>query len=156
MSEDLRSQIGAHPLAAGLAEEAVDTLAGCATETVFETASLLISEGESADTLYLLQAGRVSVEVHGPGRGRVVLETLGPGDVVGWSSLSPPYRWQFDVRALEPVVTLAIDAVCVRARAEEDPAFGYELMRRVGSSVLRQLQATRVRLLDLYGDHGPN
>jgi CRP-like cAMP-binding protein len=63
----------------------------------------------------------------------------------------PPYRWHFDARALEPVGAIAIDADCLRAKAETDPAFGYLLMKRIAAVILDRLQATRVRLLDVYG-----
>jgi hypothetical protein len=37
----------------------------------------------------------------------------------------------------------------LRNKAKETPAFGYDLALRVGGMILRQLQATRTRLLDM-------
>jgi CRP-like cAMP-binding protein len=93
----------------------------------------------------------VSIEVHQAGRGPIVIETVGPGDAVGWSWLVAPYRWTFDARALQPVGALAIDGACLRAKSLEDPALGFALLSRVTQELLERLQATRVRLLDLYG-----
>jgi CRP/FNR family cyclic AMP-dependent transcriptional regulator len=97
----------------------------------------------------------VALEVHDPRRGSIVLETIGPGHVVGWSWLFPPYRWQWDARATEPVGAVAIDGACLRSKAEADPAFGYELMKRLGAVILDRLQAARIRLLDMYGGGAP-
>ncbi|HET6795250.1 MAG TPA: cyclic nucleotide-binding domain-containing protein [Acidimicrobiales bacterium] len=144
--------VAGHPLLRGLPGDAVDLVAGCARNVALGADRLLITEGDPADTLYLLRRGSVAVEVHGPGQGRIVVETLGPGEAVGWSWLFPPYRWHFDVRATEPLGAVAVDAACLRAKAEEDPAFGYELMKRFGAVILRRLQSTRVRLIDVYGD----
>lgn len=154
MVQDIASLVAAHPLLRGLPGDTVDHVAGCARNVVFKRGELILVEGEAADTLYLLRRGRVALEVHAPGQGALVIETLGPGHVLGWSWLFPPYRWHFDARAIEPVGAVAVDGACLRAKAEDDPAFGYELMRRFASLMLERLQATRVRLLDLYG-HGP-
>ena len=144
--------VSSHPLLQGLPGDTVAQVAGCARNTVIPPGALLIREGEPADTLYLLRHGSVSVEVHGPGRGPVVIETLGPGNAAGWSWMFPPYRWHFDVRAQTLVRAVAVDGACLRAKADSDPAFGYELMKRLGSVILERLQASRLRLLDLYGD----
>jgi CRP/FNR family cyclic AMP-dependent transcriptional regulator len=145
--------VAAHPLFAGLADGDVELVAGCAHNVVFKPGDLLFAEGGDADTFYLIRRGQVSIDVHAPGRGPVVIETRGPGDVVGWSWLVPPYRWTFDARAHDAVGAIAIDGACLRAKAQADPAFGYALLSRVSTELLAQLQATRLRLLDLYGNH---
>ena len=98
-----------------------------------------------------LRRGRVAIEVYSPGRGPIVIETLNPGAVIGWSWLVPPYRWHFDARAVDAVGAVAVDGACLRDKAEADPALGYELMKRVTAVLLERLQMTRLRLLDLYG-----
>jgi CRP/FNR family transcriptional regulator, cyclic AMP receptor protein len=103
----------------------------------------------------LLRRGRVTIEVHVPGYGALVIETLGPGSAIGWSWLVPPYLWQFDARASEPAGVIAVDAVCLRDKAEADPRFGYELMKRFASTMVERLQATQLRLVDLYGTTDP-
>ena len=152
MSQSIADLVKSHPLLAGLPDELVDHVSGCARNVSFDPGALVLGEGEEADTLYLLRRGRVSIEVHSPGRGPIVIETLGPGGTIGWSWLVPPYRWQFDVRALEPVGAVALDAACLRAKSEADSAVGYLLMKRVVAVLLERLQMTRMRLLDLYGE----
>ena len=44
-------------------------------------------------------AGRVALETTSRARGASSIETLEPGEVIGWSWLFPPYRWHFDARA---------------------------------------------------------
>jgi CRP-like cAMP-binding protein len=143
--------VARHPLLAGLDENAVAQVAGCARNVAFEPGRLLLAEGDRADTLYLVRRGHVAIEVHAPGRGSVVLETVGPGSVVGWSWLIPPYRWSFDARARDDVGAIAIDGACLRHKAQADPELGFALLSRVSSELLSRLQATRLRLLDLYG-----
>ena len=79
-----------------------------------------------------------------------MIETLGPGTEIGWSWLFPPYRWQFDARATEPVEAIAVDAICLREKVDSDPALGYELTKRFAAVMLSRLQAARLRLTVLH------
>ena len=151
MTTSLAELVSAHPLLAGLPGDAVASVAGCAQNTSFAPGDLLLAESDPANTLYLLRRGTVAIEVHSPGTGPIVIETLGPGAAVGWSWLVPPYRWHFDARAVDAVGAVAVDGACLRDKAQADPALGYELMKRVAGVLLERLQMTRIRLLDLYG-----
>jgi CRP/FNR family transcriptional regulator, cyclic AMP receptor protein len=151
MTTGIAELVAEHPLLAGLPGDTVKSVAGCARNVAFGRGEWLLAEGDPADTFYLLRRGRVALEVRAPGRGELMIETLGPGHVLGWSWLFPPYRWHFDARAVEAVGAIAVDGACLRSKAEADPSFGYELMKRLGAILIERLQATRVRLLDVYG-----
>jgi len=127
-------------------------LAACAHDVSFAAGRVLFREGEVADTLYLVREGTVAIEMFVPARGTVTIETVGAGDVVGWSWLFPPYRLHFDARALTPVRAGAVDAACLRARCADDAAFGYDLLSQLARVLVARLQATRLRLLDVYGN----
>jgi hypothetical protein len=86
-----------------------------------------------------------------PGRGSVIIESLPPASVLGWSWLFPPYAWQFGATAVGNTSAIEFDAEQVRRACDADPALGYELLRRFVQVVVDRLQSTRVRLLDLYG-----
>ncbi len=152
MTEELAELVARHPLFAGLPTDVASLVAGCAHNAAFGTGELLLAEGEPAEVLYLLRRGRVALEIRKPGSGQLVVETLRPGELVGLSWLFPPHRWRTDARAMEPVGVVSVDAACLLAKAEADPAFGFALMKRLLPVLLSRLQATRVRLLDLYGD----
>jgi CRP/FNR family transcriptional regulator, cyclic AMP receptor protein len=151
MTRQIAELVSSHPLFADLPSDSVADVAGCAQNVAFQRGSLLVAEGESADMLFLLRRGRVAIEVHAPGRGAIVMETVGPGAIVGWSWLIPPYRWRFDARAIEEVGAIALDAACLRSKANADPALGYALLQRIVVVLVERLQSTRMRLLDLYG-----
>lgn len=147
----LAELVAAHPLFQGLPVDMSTLVAGCSRNVVFRAGELVIVEGQPADTVYLVRRGHASLEIRAPGKRPLVIETIGPGSVIGWSWLLPPYQWRFDVRATDDIGAIAVDASCVRAKAEADPAFGYELVKRLTAVVLERLQDARVRLLDLYG-----
>ena len=154
MTTSMAELVAAHPLFAGLPGDAVAEAAACARNVAFAPGALLLAEDDPADTFFLVRRGRVAIEVHSPAGGPIVIETLGPDAVVGWSWLVPPYRWHFDARAVGPVGAIGVDGACLRAKAESNPELGYALMKRVAAVLLERLQMTRVRLLDLYGTSG--
>ena len=96
----------------------------------------------------------VALELTAPGRAPLVLETVGEDGVLGWSWLVPPYKWFCDARAVEPTDVVVLDGACLRGKCDADPALGYALLTRVSQVMHERLQATRVRLLDLYGGPG--
>jgi CRP-like cAMP-binding protein len=148
--KQIHDLLAEHPLLADLPPADLDLVAGCGRLARFGPDDLLVRTGGAADTFHLLRSGRVALEmaVAGP---PLVIETLGPGDVVGASWLLPPYRWQFDARALGEVGTVEVDAACPRGKCEADHRLGYELMSRFVAVFAERLQATRLRLLDVYG-----
>jgi CRP/FNR family cyclic AMP-dependent transcriptional regulator len=126
------------------------TMAGCARIRVFEPGAMLLAEGDPADEFFLIRRGSVAIETEVPGRGAVTLESLGDGDLVGWSWLVPPYRSAFGARAVDAAHVIALDGACLRGKCEQDPALGYDLLKVVATVFVRRLEETRMRLLDLY------
>ena len=148
--EKLDALLREHPFFRDLDEPYIEFIAGCGRNVVFEPGAYLFREGDPADQVFIVRRGRVALEINAPGRGPVVLDTSEQGEVIGFSWLFPPYRWQFDGRAHEQVRAVALDGVCLRGKCEQDPKLGYELMKRFASILLRRLQSARLRLLDIY------
>jgi CRP/FNR family transcriptional regulator, cyclic AMP receptor protein len=149
--EDLERIITEHPFFAGLDEGFRKMVTGCAKNVRFDAGRYLLHEGEPANEFYLIRHGRAALEVKAPGRVPVTFRTVGEGEIVGVSWLIPPYRWAYDVRALETVGAIAVDAECLRGKSEADHDFGYEMMKRFVPVLVQRLQATRLQLLDVYG-----
>lgn len=139
-----------HMFLAGLEPKHVDVITSCATPVHFPADRLIISEGDEAHRFFLITEGKVALEAFHLERGAIVIQTLGPGDVLGWSWLVPPYRWRLDARAIEETHAFALDGRMLRAKCEEDPVLGFELLKRFAAVVEQRLSATRLQLLDVY------
>jgi CRP-like cAMP-binding protein len=126
-------------------------MAGCAANVRFPAGADLFREGDAANAFYLIRHGLVALQVFIPGQGRITIETIASGDVLGWSWLFPPYRWHFDAQALELTRAIAFDGACLRAKCDDDHDLGYALMQRFARIMMQRLQATRLQLLDVYG-----
>jgi CRP/FNR family cyclic AMP-dependent transcriptional regulator len=129
-----------------------ELVTGCAKNVVFAEGEYLFHEGEAAEQFYLVRAGRVALEVAAPGRGAITFQTLSEGEIVGVSWLIPPYRWLFSAKALERVRAISMDANCLRQKCEADHDLGYEMMKRFMPILLERLHATRIQILDVYGN----
>jgi CRP-like cAMP-binding protein len=149
--ETLDDLLARHRFFQGLKAEDLKFLAGCASNVHFEAGQYLFREGEEAERFYAIREGSVAVEILVPERGPVMVHTVGPGEILGWSWLFPPYRYWLDARAREGVRATVFDGACVRKKCDSNPALGYEMMKRVAYLVSERLDATRVQLLDLYG-----
>ncbi|MFD8236644.1 Crp/Fnr family transcriptional regulator [Streptomyces sp. NPDC059696] len=141
-------------LAAGLTAGHRERLMRVAREVSFDTGTRLFDEGMRADRFWIVRTGTVALDLHIPGRKAAVVETLGHGELVGWSWHFAPYVWHLGAEAVTPVRAHEFDAEAVRAMCLRDPEFGRAIADWVGRVVAHRLQATRVRLLDLYGPYG--
>jgi CRP/FNR family cyclic AMP-dependent transcriptional regulator len=146
-NETLGQIIASHPFLKDLDPHQRRLLADCAMEKTFEAGELIFREGDPANRFYLILEGKVVLESYVQDRGRVEIQTIGGGDVLGWSWLLPPYYWQFDARAIEATKAIFFYATPLRDEAESDHEFGYELYKRITQVMLKRLQATRRRLL---------
>ena len=140
-----------HPFFAGLNEAFLELVCGCAKNVQFAAGQYLFREGGPADQFYLIREGRVALEIAAPGSGAITFQTVGEGEIVGVSWLFPPYRWNFDARAMEPVRAIGMDATCLRNKCEADHGLGYDVMMRLAPILMQRLQATRMQILDVYG-----
>jgi hypothetical protein len=86
------------------------------------------------------------LETFVPGLGMVTVYTLAAGEALGWSWLFPPYCWQFTARSVDATEIITFSAASLRGKAEQDPAFGRELVTRMAQVLLHRLKATRLKL----------
>ena len=147
------SMLVEQPFLKGLSENHIKILAECARDVSFEAGQCIIQEGKPADKFYIVSHGKVAIQVFAEGRGAITIETLQAGDVLGWSWLVEPYRWQFDAKAMALTRAISLDGNRIRNACEKNHDLGYELMKRFVDVIAKRLQATRFQLLDIYGQH---
>jgi CRP-like cAMP-binding protein len=152
--ETLERIIASHSFVQGLEEKYIELIVGCAANVRFEPEQFVCREGEEADNFFLIRHGKIALEIFMPERGATVIETLGENEILGWSWFFPPYRWHFDAKAIELTRAIAFDGKCLRRKCEENHDLGYELAKRFAAMLMERLQATRLRLLDLFHSKG--
>jgi CRP/FNR family transcriptional regulator, cyclic AMP receptor protein len=140
----------AHAFLDGLNERHRALLTAAAKPFSAESGEIFAREGDPAHAFYLIQEGHVALDLHMPDRGIVPIQSIAPGEAVGWSWLIPPHRWQFDCRAIDDVRGLSFDAQWLRHQCEQDHELGYFLLKKLLTVVAKRLAATRLQLLDIY------
>ena len=125
-------------------------VASTARQVRIDSGQPIFEEDQPAVGCWLIQTGHVELSTHIPGRGSVVVQTLGPGDLLGLSWLVPPHRWHFTATAVEPTTATKLDTDRLRRLAADDPSLGYPLVLALFEELLTRLQSTRARLLQLY------
>jgi CRP/FNR family cyclic AMP-dependent transcriptional regulator len=135
-----------HPFLEGASEQFLNELGEFSREASFEAGEAILTEGGYADKCFLIREGRVQLELRANGEPPVVLQTLGRGDILGWSWLYPPFLCHFTARAMEHCEMIELKAASLMIRAEENPVFGYELMKRISMQLIHRLEAFRDHL----------
>jgi CRP/FNR family cyclic AMP-dependent transcriptional regulator len=136
-------------------EPAVQRLAEVAVLHKYPAGAVLFRQGAHNGDLFLLRCGRVTLEMNVPGRGKLPILTLGPGDMVAWSALIGSGEMTCTAVTLDEVEAITVSGAKLLELCQQDHEFGYELMRRMASALSRRLLATRLQLLDLFADEAP-
>ena len=151
MIEVNAAALAAHPFLHGMSPDQLAVLAEGARDVSFPARHRLFEDGGYATHFWLIKSGHVWLDLNVPGEGPVVIETIGMGELLGWSWLFPPYKWGFGAVAVTEMEAFEFDARTVREHCEADPGLGYELNRRITRVLAQRLQATRLRLITRAG-----
>lgn len=111
----------------------------------------LFREGDHINHIFILTSGTVALEINGPDHKQRRIQTLSPGELLGWSPLLGPGAMTAGARAVNPVRVVALDARVLLSLCEKDPRFGFLFMKRAAAAIAARLNATRLQLLDVYG-----
>jgi CRP/FNR family cyclic AMP-dependent transcriptional regulator len=151
-TESMAARVAFHPFLAGLNPAQLALLTDCAIPVRFNKGQTILREGEMANRFYLIESGKVVLE-SGEGFGDpVIIETIGAGDLLGWSWMFPPYVWHFTARAVEPTEAIFFYGTILREYCERDHSLGYELFKRMTPVMMKRLQATRTKMLDVHAN----
>ena len=144
-------EIRGHAFFEGFPETLYSELRSCADKVVYEPDEFVYQQGNPAEEFFLILKGRVALNLYSGQREAITVQTVGSGDILGWSWLFPPYRRHFDARAITFVEVVSLQATCMREQAERNHHLGHELYKRLSRAVVADLQALRLQLMDVYG-----
>ena len=137
-------------LFADLSDEELGKIAQICYEETHEPQEVICGESEVAEKVYILQEGRVAVQVHLRSdlepNGDVTIEEVTPGRIFGWSALVRQRRFTASVRALEKARVIAIANADLSALFEEDSHIGFVVMKRLADVISSRLRRTRQQL----------
>ena len=135
-----------HPFLATMRPEHLQVITEGAKVAGFERGETLLQEGGFANRFFLIQWGKIELQAHDRDGKEIYIETLGGGDVFGWSWFIPPFSWSLQARAIEPTKVIVVDGAHLLVVAENDPVFGYALMKRIAQLMSHRFHSVRHQL----------
>jgi CRP/FNR family transcriptional regulator, cyclic AMP receptor protein len=148
--EPMATRVALHPFLAGMNRTQLALLTDCAMAAHLKTGQVILREGEFANRCYLIETGKVVVESGGNFSEPLVIETIGPGDLLGWSWMFPPYVSQFTARAIEPTTAIVFYGSILREYCEKNHSLGYELLKRISAVMVKRLQAAHKQMVSIH------
>ena len=129
----------------------IQALAALGVQRRYRNGALLIQEGESGDTIYIVLQGRLRAFI-GDGNGKeLTLGFYGPLEYVGEMSLDGGPR-SANVEAVDATTCSVISRAVLLNYIAQHPEFALELMARlIRRARLATESAGNVALIDVYG-----
>jgi CRP-like cAMP-binding protein len=149
MTEVTAAELATHQFLHGMPRRQLAVLANVASDVRYPARHRLFEDGGYARRFWLIRSGCVALDLSVPGQGLVKLETIGMGELLGWSWLFPPFQSAFGAVTVDHVEAFEFDGEAVRACCAADPQLGYDVTQRLARLVANRLEATRIRLISV-------
>lgn len=134
----------------GLSDDDLTTIADLSRVEIYEKGKPLFVEGAAAEDFFVIELGRVGLEVSittGTELARqVTVETLKKGQSCGFPAGRRDLVYVVTARVLEPsrVIVISWESLCAVLQA--NPSAGYCVMSRVASALSTTLRGVRSKL----------
>jgi CRP/FNR family cyclic AMP-dependent transcriptional regulator len=138
-------------LFSGLSPQEIATLADGAIVRTFPKNTIVVTEGERSDSLYVILSGRVRVFVSDEHGKDLVINVEGPGEYFGELALDEGPR-SASVATLEPCKMAVIANEVLRGFLASHPEAALQLIRGLIARTRRTTESLKdLALLDVYG-----
>ena len=137
----------------GLSREALQRLLATGKSRTLQADEYLFLLGDDASDFCVLVKGQVDLCFPMRLRGAVkdvTVESVGPGQALGWSALVKPHRFTLSARAIEPSEVIRFARRDLLELFQAEPSIGYAFFTKVSEIVgirLHTFQALWVREL---------
>ena len=122
-----------------LTDEQRQAVAALAEAKCFYPGHSLFEENAPGAYLYLLVDGEVEVLYTIGESGPARVDRMGAGDILGCSSLVPPYEHTSTTRSLTKIDVLAVDAKRLRELMKVDCPLGFSIQQHLMISLMDQI-----------------
>ena len=107
--------------------------------------AVLTRAGKPAAQLYLVVKGSVTITTPGPGDTEIRVDEVGPGQIVGWSTLTGPYIYTATTMTAEKSTLIVISGSKLREIFEVNNHIGYRVLKGIGYVVARRMAAIEAK-----------
>ena len=153
-NQSITEYLSAHEFFSEFSDDSLKFLCECSSTREIKKGQILFLQGEHADKFYVVRSGRISIQMPAIMGPTLEIQTVDEDQVLGWSWLISPYKWNFQTKAEEDSELLQFDGVAILARCEQEPKFGYELLKKFAGLMSVRLNAARQKMMDEWNPVG--
>ena len=146
--------LSTHEFFSGFSDDVLKFLCGCSSTFAIKKGQILFRQGENADKFYIVRSGRISIQMPAIMGPSLEIQTLGENQVLGWSWLISPYKWNFQAMPEADSELLMFDGIAILARCDQEPKFGYELLKKFAALMSKRLDVARQKMMDEWNPAG--
>ena len=153
-NQSITEYLSAHEFFCEFSDDSLKFLCECSSTREIKKGQILFLQGEHADKFYVVRSGLISIQMPAIMGPTLEIQTVDEDQVLGWSWLISPYRWNFQTKAEEDSELLQFDGVAILARCEQEPKFGYELLKKFAGLMSVRLNAARQKMMNEWNPIG--
>lgn len=143
------------PFLHGVDPQLVQELAKIGKFVKFPEGTIIFSGGDPPLRCYLIVEGSVVLEICGSAVGCTQIQTLGEGELLGWSAVLGEAELTSTARTLTATRAIELSGTEIRSLCEKNPEFGYQLLKATAQTLAKRLTATRLQLIDVFRQEMP-
>jgi CRP-like cAMP-binding protein len=133
----------------GLSQPELAGIAKLCRERAYESGSVIFTIGGSATDVYLLETGKVDIQIEFKIHDYEVMATVytvEKGEIFGWSALVPPHRLTASARCEGKADVVMINGKELMDFLEKDRRIGYVVMKNLSALISSRLASTTIAL----------
>ncbi len=153
-NQSITEYLSGHEFFSGFSDDILKFLCECSSTREIKKGESLFRQGENADKFYVLRNGCISIQMPAIIGPNLEIQTLGKNQLLGWSLLIPPFKWSFQAMAEEDSELLMFNGTAILVRCEQEPKFGYELLKKFAELMSKRLDAARQKMMDEWNPAG--
>jgi len=140
------------PIFDNLSDDELEAVRKCGVTRNFPKNSVIINEGDSSDSLYVILKGRVTIYLSDENGKEVILNSQGEGDYFGELALVDDDKRSASVVTAEKSTFLVVSKVDFKKVLSSNPDLAFNLIRGLTHRVRHLTDNVRsLALLDVYG-----
>jgi CRP/FNR family transcriptional regulator, cyclic AMP receptor protein len=146
--------LSSHEFFSGLGDNNLQFLCENSSELAIKNGQILFRLGENADKFYVVRSGLIAIQIPAILGPDLEIQRLGKDQVLGWSWLISPYKWNFQAMPEADSELLVFDGGMILAKCEQEPRFGYELLKKFAALMSVRLDIARQKIMDEWNPAG--
>ena len=158
-----RHSINVYPFFSGLESDYMRILVEAANRVSVKPDYHFFRPGEELDQFYLVVDGEIGIYIAVTDQNveqtltmqltqdlatkEIVVSTVGPGEVFGWSGLIPPHESTAGAKAIKPSQVIEFDCKEIRPSFKSDSNFAYLMTLKAAQIIRKRLRDKCVEIL---------